>query len=273
MSDQTEYPDKPKKPHALRFRNKKRLEEAQDEFIHVYHGGARCETDTRGHATPGGRSPLSIVVDASDGFIPLWAKDVTLRWRFQEQSMLVFNDPDAAKDYIRDLLARAIALWDYATPVRFSENDDAWDFEIAMSPANNCNSAGACTLARAFFPDAGQHDLMIYPRMFDQVFQEQVETLAHEIGHIFGLRHFFANISETAWPSAIVGEHKKFTIMNYGPDSVLTDADRKDLSDLYNAVWDGTVTDINGTPVHLFEPFSSPRLAPMNELLAALRIR
>lgn len=48
--------------------------------IHVFGKGVICDTDTRGHATPGNRTPFELVVDASEGFIPLWARDMTLRW-------------------------------------------------------------------------------------------------------------------------------------------------------------------------------------------------
>ena len=66
--------------------------------------------------------------------------------------------------------------------------------------------------------------------MFTQARKEQVDTFIHEIGHIFGLRHFFANVSETAWPSEIFGRHENFSIMNYGALSELTDADKDDLT-------------------------------------------
>jgi hypothetical protein len=91
--------------------------------------------------------------------------------------------------------------------------------------------------------------------MFGQARQEQVETLVHEIGHIFGLRHFFANVSETAWPSQIFGTHKPFSIMNYGSESVLTAEDRFDLKRLYQLVWSGELTQINGTPIKLVKAF------------------
>jgi hypothetical protein len=45
-----------------------------------------------------------------------------------------------------------------------------------------------CVLASAFFPDAGRHELVIYPRMFAQNRKEPVDTLIHEIGHTFKLR-------------------------------------------------------------------------------------
>jgi len=84
-----------------------------------------------------------------------------------------------------------------------------------------------------------------------------VETLIHEIGHIFGLRHFFANISEKEWPSEIFGTHSKFSIMNYGEHSMLTHDDRDDLRRLYELAWRGALTHINGTPIQLVRPFNT----------------
>ncbi|AXS42633.1 reprolysin-like metallopeptidase [Breoghania sp. L-A4] len=240
---------------------------------HIYHGGARCETETRGYPNPKNRSPLELVLDATKGFIPLWDTDVTLNWRFQEQSLLAFQDPEAVKSYMRDLLGEALLAWGNAIPVRFSETSDPWDFEIVVSAQDNCNAVG-CTLARAFFPDAGQHEIVVFPRMLQQDRAEQVETMAHELGHVFGLRHFFANVSETAFPSEVFGTHNRFTIMNYGSDSTLTKTDREDLIKLYQAVWTGLLTHVNGTPIRLFRPYSSFRQSPAAQLpfpLAAAR--
>jgi hypothetical protein len=41
----------------------------------------------------------------------LWAKDMTLRWRFQERSMRFFEDPEAAKTAIKELLGEALLAW------------------------------------------------------------------------------------------------------------------------------------------------------------------
>jgi Metallo-peptidase family M12B Reprolysin-like len=227
--------------------------------VHVFGDGVVCDTDSRGYATPENRSPEELVVDASEGFIPLWAPDVTLRWRFQKRSLAVFADPDAAAAEIRKLFGECLMAWGEAAPVRFSQKDDAWDFEIVVRSNDDCDPNG-CVLASAFFPDAGRHELQLYPKMFTQSRHEQVDTLCHEIGHTFGLRHFFANVSETAFPSQIFGTHQAFSIMNYGNKSELTDTDRSDLKTLYQEAWSGRLTDINGTPVKLVRPFST--LAP-----------
>ena len=219
-----------------------------------------CETDVRGYELPGDRNPLEIVVDATEGFIPLWGPEVTLRWRFQPQSMTLFVNPAAAEIYLRNLFALGLAQWADAAPVKFKEADEAWDFEIVVNPHPSCRPTGGCTLARAFFPDAGRHDLMIFPTMFDQSQEEREETMAHELGHVFGLRHFFAPVSETEWASKIFGSHNHFSIMNYGSASTMTQADRDDLAALYSLVWNGDLEEINGTPIRQVRPFSESRI-------------
>lgn len=234
--------------------------------VHVFGNGFVCDTDKRGHATPSGRSPREIVVDASEGFIPLWIRNTTLRWRFREHTLKFFKKPSAAKIEIRKLLGDALLAWGDAAPVKFAERDDAWDFEIVIRSTDDCDANG-CVLASAFFPDAGRHTLLMYPKMFIQSREEQVETLIHEIGHVFGLRHFFANVSETAWPSEVFGAHKPFSIMNYGSKSVLTVDDKADLKRLYRLVWMGDLTHINGTPIRLVKPFHTAG-APAENVVA-----
>jgi Matrixin len=228
---------------------------AEERYAHVYGDGVICETDTRGYATPDNKSPTEIVLDASSGFIPLWAKGTTLRWRFQEQSMTFFEDSGAAKRAISNILGEAILAWGDAAPIKFDQTDSNWDFEIKMRAQEACDARG-CVLASAFFPDAGRHELEIYPTMLDRDSSKQINTLIHEIGHVFGLRHFFAQISETGIPSEVFGIHRPISIMNYGPQSQLTADDKSDLKRLYQLAWSGQLTEINGTPIKLVKPFS-----------------
>jgi Matrixin len=222
--------------------------------VHIMKKGIRCDTESRGHATPDGHSIFEIVVDASKGFIPLWAKDTTLRWRFRESSLQSFKNPKAAKAAIQQLIAEAILRWGDAAPVKFTKADQGWDFEVVVKSAEDCDVNG-CVLASAFFPGGGQQKLTIYPTLFTQNRDEQIETLVHEIGHVFGLRHFFAQLKEASSASLLFGDQSKFTIMNYGPDSKLTDADKADLKKLYQLAWSGKLTQINGTPIKFVKPF------------------
>jgi Metallo-peptidase family M12B Reprolysin-like len=226
---------------------------ARNPWVHVLGNGFICETDTRGYATPRNLDPRELVLDASEGFIPLWDVDTTLRWRFQERSFADTADPATAKARVEQLLGEALMAWGDALPVKFAQRDDAWDFEVVVQQQDQCSASG-CFLARAFFPDAGRHELVLYPMLFNQSPREQVETLIHEIGHIFGLRHFFAQVREKR-PSVVYGTHSRFSIMNYGADSRLTDADRDDLRQLYREVWSGRLTHVNGTPIRLVKPY------------------
>lgn len=248
--------EKRAKTGPLTLRDDRELEVVLDDYTHIYHGGARCATDGIGHATPDNLSPQDLVLHAPQGFIPLWAQGVTLRWRFQERSVLQFVDPDAAKDYVRGVLSEALLAWGAAVPIRFVESHQPWDFEVVLSARDDCDPRG-CTLASAFFPDAGQHELELFPLMFRSSRQEQIETMAHELGHIFGLRHFFAKTREALVPSVEFGTQDPNSIMNYGPQSRLTETDISDLISLYSRVWLGDLTQINGTPVHLVKPFSA----------------
>lgn len=229
--------------------------------IHKLPHGFVCGTDTRGFTRPENRNPAELVLDASEGFIPLWAKDMTLRWRFQDLSFNEFANSTAIKRAVEDLMGKALLAWGDAAPIKFAHRDDAWDFEIVVRDSDRCSPSG-CVLASAFFPDAGRHELRIYPKMFEQSEQEQIETMAHEIGHVFGLRHFFAQISETEWASVVFGTHSKFSIMNYGENSKLTDSDKTDLKRLYRMAWSGELKDINGTPIRLVRPFHTIGGAP-----------
>lgn len=222
--------------------------------IHVIREGVICRTDKRGQATPEGRGIRDLVVHASEGFIPLWAKDMTLRWRFNEASMAIFANPGAAKGVIEQLFVDGVLQWGDSAPIKFSMSNDTTDFELVMRATDDCE-AGGCVLASAFFPDGGRHQLELYPKFFKQSPEERTATMAHEIGHIFGLRHFFANITENAWRSEIFGMHDPFTIMNYGVNSVMTDADRADLKQLYKLVWSGDLTSFNGTPIRQVKPY------------------
>jgi hypothetical protein len=221
-----------------------------EQRVHLVSKGVTCATESRAKK----RSRFEIVVDATEGFIPLWAENLVIRWKFNEASLSAYQQPEAVKSTIRDLLGSALTAWGDATPIRFRENSDNSDFQIVVQATDSCTPRG-CTLAQAFFPDAGRHHLRVFPKMFEQSEKEQVDTLTHEIGHIFGLRHFFAPESETAWPAEVYGEHKPFSIMNYGANSELTDADRDDLEKLYAGVWCGKLTEINGTPIKLVQPF------------------
>src|SRR6185369_7482950 len=97
----------PSKSNPFQLRPPDKAAEAIYPTVHVYGNGIVCKTEPRGRETPGGRPITEIVVDASEGFVPLWAPNSILRWRFQERTIALFEDPDAARTEIRNLFADA----------------------------------------------------------------------------------------------------------------------------------------------------------------------
>jgi len=72
-------PRTPKPDDALRLLDPAEAAKAREGEQHVYGKRVKCVTDTRGFETPNNDARVRIVVDTSEGFIPLWAKNSTLR--------------------------------------------------------------------------------------------------------------------------------------------------------------------------------------------------
>jgi Metallo-peptidase family M12B Reprolysin-like len=236
-------------PNPFELISPAEIDKAAAEQVHIFGDGVVCDIEPR--YIPGGPE---IVVDASAGIIPLWEKNTTLRWRFQERSLLQFRNPEATKTAMRGLFDRAVLAWGDAAPIAFEEQSQLWDFEIVFRRNDDC-FGGGCVLASAFFPQPIRDRLVIYPQMLARSDEAQVNTLIHEIGHIFGLRHFFAKIKETDAPSEVFGVNRSVSIMNYGSLSQLTNDDKTDLKRLYQMVWDGELTQINRVPIKLMKAF------------------
>lgn len=253
----TRTSSKPTPADPLRLKPLGAAREADQTQVHRYgaHEHIICATESRG----GVRNIAELQLDATQGFIPLWREGAILRWRFHAQSLARFEAPEEVKAMVEALFCQALCAWGEAVPVAFARDEDAWDFQIVIQDVERCDPQGACVLASAFFPDPGRHDLVIYPTLFKQDQAEQVETIAHELGHVFGLRHWFAPQREAQFPSRPYGEQQHVSIMNYGPDSQLTEDDRQDLMMLYADARSGKLTHINGTPIRLVAPFHTLR--------------
>lgn len=193
----------------------------------------RCATDRPWSACV----QPELVVDLVRDKVPLWARGTTLHWTFNEESFARTGESEHMKRKVLRLMRAAIDAWADAAPVRFKRDDRAWDFDIYIRQRRDCNDG--CVLASAFFPTARRERLVLYPSLFEHDAAEQLATMVHEIGHIFGLRHFFAktDADERMFPSLLFGRQSRFTIMNYGEESQLTATDRRDLARLYDAAW------------------------------------
>jgi hypothetical protein len=213
----------------------------------VHRCGIRCATD------PPRKLDIQpeVVVDLVDDKVPLWVRGTTLHWTFNEASFERYGEAQGTRRKVAGLMREAIAAWGEAAPVRFERDDEAWDFDIYMRRRRDCDDG--CVLASAFFPASRRERLVLYPTLFEYDHAEQVSTMVHEIGHIFGLRHYFAqkNADERQFPSLVFGKHSPLTIMNYGDESRLTETDLRDLKRLYQAAWSADAEAVIGRSVRL----------------------
>lgn len=209
-----------------------------------------CTTEV---SKPKAYADIEVIVGERDGYIPLWQENTVLNWKFSAEISAL----DHRKATIANLLEKALALWGDAAPVQFRQSHYDWDLEIVISRYDRLNSEGRRVRADGFFPSETKNKLKFYPHFFGLTAAEQERIVLHELGHIFGLRHYFAGEAESDLPSHLFGEHRKFTIMNYGEFQKFSDADKRDLKRLYDLAWKGELTEIGGTPIELLAPFST----------------
>jgi predicted Zn-dependent protease len=209
---------------------------------------------------------LGVLTQSGEAIIPLWGlvgeSKQLLTWEFHNDSIEdyflnpnnskeLFANGNELKEYIRNLIFEAMQLWGDSSPFILQEADGITDFTVKVKRKDDCTEEG-CVLASAFFPsDIEDKELSLYPILFKQTRNEQVETIIHELGHIKGLRHSFAQ-DEIDWPNGLFGHDNQLSIMNYGVNSQLTDIDKEDLKKLYQAVWSGGLKEINKMPIKLY---------------------
>ena len=196
--------------------------------------------------------------------IPLWGPQSLLTWEFNDYYLEnyfeapntnrdFFNTPGEAKIYLRALIEESLERWGDSLPVKFEERESGvTDFNVVLYHEEEGNAEEGYVLASAFFPNYNEKRLVIYPTLFRLSREEQVKTLVHEWGHTLGMRHYFANTREAAWPSILFGRDNPLTIMEYGSNSILTDSDKEDLIKLYFFAWSGRLTNIGGIPIQFF---------------------
>lgn len=103
--------------------------------------------------------------------------------------------------------------------------------------------SGFGTLASASPPafyTLGEHDISVYPTAFDSDFVGIMSNiLAHEFGHVVGLRHSFAQQREATYESASYFDDPT-SVMSYNFPPIINVNDVKNTRDIYTICQDGS---------------------------------
>ncbi|KAK0619711.1 hypothetical protein B0T14DRAFT_496386 [Immersiella caudata] len=138
----------------------------------------------------------------------------------------------------------------------FKEAADDWNalsFGVTISPTSNKAEANFLvryyeekdndrTLARAFFPNEVKDVLIFNNSLTDPYWRKLLKnTILHELGHVIGLRHEFANDQKAGAPAGQkreqfahqIGGDNRHSVMSYDDDVVINELDKKDVLEFY----------------------------------------
>jgi len=167
-------------------------------------------------------------------------------------------EAESHSDFVKDQLQLAIKDWGITgvefTYVNESEIDNA-SFIVKYSKTPVDES----TVAEAFTPVKEQSRLVIYPNAFSEgQIKYMRNNLAHEVGHIYGLKHEFAIKEPGAQFVVQFGPSNPLSVMNYNSPPVIQESDRMFLQKLYDE--NQSIPNVGGSnnyPVRRIYPFSN----------------
>lgn len=150
-----------------------------------------------------------------DGFAGRWKPGSVLRYNidsrsFRNQGLTGFTEIEMIK---------AISMWGNLG-VEFMMVDDTqsatFQIQYRELPENQGpDDRHGKVYARSFFPRTNPGILYVYGCALDESSKPHLANiLAHEIGHILGLRHEFADVGERELPSILWGKPSPKSVMN-----------------------------------------------------------
>jgi len=160
------------------------------------------------------------------GEIPRWKKGSTVNYTAY---CMGYQAPSHAY-YAAYKLYEAAERWNKMdVGVQFKWVDKLEDAAFALAYGGD----GGSTLCKGFFPNSRDlNTLFVYQRAFQAGFVNNMANMfMHELGHIMGLRHEFANQPSGRLPW---GSSNPYSVMSYSFPQEIHDSDVKDAKSFYD---------------------------------------
>ncbi|KAI1117976.1 hypothetical protein F5Y14DRAFT_292281 [Nemania sp. NC0429] len=218
-------------------------------------GHYRCATQQRANATARARV-------GHDGYIPRWQKGSTIKYIVREES---FSNHRLAT-FTAAKAVEATFMW-RGIGVRFEQvyRDREATFQIKYR--DSPSDYDPKVFAEAFFPHEWRGTLFVYRSALEEGNRDYLANiLAHELGHILGLRHEFAGdvirnetgeTREAEAGSVPWGSKNENSIMNYFASPGLCSVQEQDLEEL-REFYDFSKEMYKGLRIRDFEPRTFP---------------